>query len=129
MSAARIALLVADAAVALTAIGGGIALATGLEGDRFSLDMLKGTPFRNYVLPGILLAAAVGGSAAVAAALTILEPRAGTLASAVAGVIMIGWIVGEVFLLDQPSAPHWTEVLYFAVGLAMVLLALRLRWA
>jgi hypothetical protein len=40
----------------------------------------------------------------------------------VAGVVMMGWIVGEILLLKQPSAPHWTQVFYFAVGLVMAML-------
>jgi hypothetical protein len=53
---------VVDVFVALTALGGGIALATGLEADRFPLDWLRGTPFRNYVIPGLILAGVVGGA-------------------------------------------------------------------
>src|SRR5215204_4579935 len=30
----------------------------------------------------------------------------------VACVVMMGWIVGEILLLKQPSAPHWTQRLY-----------------
>lgn len=44
-----VALFVVDAFVALTAVGGGIALVDGLERGRFSLEMLRGTPFGSYV--------------------------------------------------------------------------------
>jgi len=53
-----------DGLVALTAVGGGIALSTGLEGDRCPPELLNRTPFTSYVVPGILLAGIVGGSAA-----------------------------------------------------------------
>jgi uncharacterized membrane protein YeiH len=49
---------------ALTAIGGGIALATGV--DKLPAEWLKGTPFRSYLYPGIILTVVVGGSAAAA---------------------------------------------------------------
>jgi hypothetical protein len=47
----REALLVADASVALTALGGGIALATGLEAKRFPVEWQRGTPFSSHLIP------------------------------------------------------------------------------
>jgi hypothetical protein len=88
----RVALLAVDAFAAVTAVGGGLALVTGLEGDRFPADWLRGTPFSSYVVPGLILAGVVGGSAAVAAAATLRSPRAGGRISMLAGMIMIGWI-------------------------------------
>lgn len=38
----------------------------------------------------------------------------------------MGWITGEVLLLNQPTAPHWTEVFYFVTGSSMALLGLAL---
>ncbi len=51
---------------ALTAIGGGLALATGAEGGRFPIELLRETPFSSYVAPGLILAGVVGGTAALA---------------------------------------------------------------
>jgi hypothetical protein len=60
----------------------------------------------------------------VAAVAVLLSPGAGGLASMVAGVIMMGWIVGEVLILKQPMPPHGIEVFYFALGLVMAVLGL-----
>ena len=121
----HIALFAVDALIALTAIPGGIALVTGLERNRYPLDMLKGTPFSSYVIPGLILTVVVGGSAAVASATTALSLDAGVIASIVAGMIMMGWIVGEILILKQPfSRGTLLEAFYFAAGLAMVVLAL-----
>lgn len=127
-SGVRIVLLAVDAFVALTAVGGGIALLTGLEGDRFPVEMLTGTPFGSYVIPGLILAGVAGGSAAVATVAMLIRPRAGGLASMLAGVVMMGWIFGEVLLLDQPSWT-WIEAFYLALGLAMAVLGLIIRRA
>lgn len=123
VSEVRSALVVIDAFVALTAIGGGVALAAGLEANRFPLDWLQGTPFHSYLIPGLILAGVVGGSAAVAAVVTLRAPRAGGLVSVLAGVILLGQITGELVLLNQPA---WSavEVFYFALGLVMVALGL-----
>ena len=53
MNAIRIVLVVVDATVGLTAIGGGIALAAGLEGERYPVEWLTGTPFSSYLIPGL----------------------------------------------------------------------------
>jgi hypothetical protein len=36
-----------------------------------------------------------------------------------AGVILLGQIIGEMLLLAQPDLPSPTEIVYFAVGLLM----------
>jgi hypothetical protein len=77
-------LVALDAFVGLTAVGGGLALAAGLEGDRFPPEYLEGTPFDSYVVPGLILAAAVGGSATVAAIATLRGKEAGGPAAALA---------------------------------------------
>jgi len=114
MEASRIALLVIDAFVGLTALGGGITKATGIA--RLPPALLEGTPFRSYLIPGLVLALVVGGSATVATIATLFDNDAGATTSIVAGVIMVGWIAGELRLLRQQS---WLEAVYFAVGLVM----------
>lgn len=123
---ARIALFAADAFAGLTAVGGGIALATGLEGDRFPPEYLEGTPFSSYVLPGLILAGIVGGSATVAAVVTLRSEKVGGPTSVLAGAIMMGWILGELLILNQPSWT-WIELFYFALGATMAALGLVVR--
>jgi hypothetical protein len=120
----RVVLIVLDAVVGVTAVGGGVALAAGLEGRRYPVAWLEGTPFGSYLVPGLILAVAVGGSAAAAAVLTATTPGAGARVSALAGVILMGQIAGEVRVLRQPIT--WIEVVYFAIGSAMVALGLAL---
>jgi len=93
--------------IALTAIGGGIALLVGLEDARFPLEWLRGTPFENYTIPALLLAIVVGGSALVACVTIIMGHGWGIPASIVAGVIMMGYIVVEYLMLKQsPPRPN-----------------------
>jgi hypothetical protein len=71
----------------------------------------------------------VGGSATGAAAATLRSPRAGGLASLLAGVVLMGWIVGENRILKQPiSRGTWMEAFYFVVGLLMAVLGLTVGW-
>jgi hypothetical protein len=120
----RIVIALLTGFIALTAIGGGIALLSGAEANRFSIEWLAGTPFKNYTIPALLLAIAVGGSSLVACVTTIAGRNVGVPASMVAGLIMMGYVVVEVLILKQvPPGPTPTEYLYFGLGLAIFLLA------
>lgn len=113
------ALILLGGFVALTAIGGGIALATGL--DPLPREWLVGTPFETFLLPGLLLAVLVGGSAAIATFGMLTNPPAGAMLSVVAGGLLMAWIVVEILLLNQPSWTR-TEAIYLGIGVGMVVL-------
>jgi len=127
----RAILVTLDAFAAATAVAGGVALATGREGDRFPTDWLRGTPFRSYVLPGAILAGVVGGSAVTATLATLRQPILGGRVSALAGGALACWIAGEIALLSDdaegPVSP--IEALYAGVGLAMMALGVRVARA
>ncbi|MGD0018036.1 MAG: hypothetical protein ABSD62_02170 [Candidatus Limnocylindrales bacterium] len=122
----RFALFVLDLSAAVSAVIGGIAVAVNV--DSFPREWLAGSPFSDYVLPGAILAVVVGGTAAFAAATAARGPRVGAPASVVAGLVLVGWISGELLVLNQNSAStsprSVVEPIYFVVGLAMVALGL-----
>jgi len=123
-------LFVASVFVALTAAGGGITLAAGV--DKFPADWLIGTPFSSYLIPGLILAIVVGGSAVVAAVATLRRSDAGALTSMLAGAILLGWLVGERLILPPAAFPtqfSWLEAFYVAVGLLMLAPGLVVWWA
>lgn len=107
--------------VTATAIAGGVLLATGREDERFPREILARTPFDNFTVPGWLLGAGVGGSAAISTTAASVSPH-GTRASVPAGAIMMAWIIAEAALAVQPRATA-IEGLYFGLGAAMVGLA------
>jgi len=110
--------------IALTAIGGGIALLIGAEANRIPIEWLDGTPFKDYTIPALFLGIAVGGSSLVACLAILAGRNVATPASMLAGLIMMGYIVVEVSILKQvPPGPTATEYLYFGLGLAICLLA------
>lgn len=115
--------------IALTAIGGGIAMLIGLEDSRFPLEWLRGTPFPDYTIPALILAIVVGGSSLLACISLIIGLRWRFDTAIGAGIIMMGFIVVEYLLLQQePPGPTVIEYLYFALGLAIVLVA-GYRWS
>lgn len=121
----RIALIVLDVLIGVLGVGGGIATATGA--DPFPPEWIAGTPFSSYLLPGIILTLAVGGTAAVASVGMLRRAAWGPLASVFAGASMIGFLVGEILILKQPVVPTVTEMVFLAVGAAMVGLGLAVR--
>ena len=109
---------------AVSAVGGGIALAAGLLG--VPVTLLRHTPFDSFVVPGIFLAVIIGGSATIGAtALLNQRPRA-LVTSGAAGAVMVGWILGETLLLEGFS---WLQGVYLLTGSLAVVATIRLSWA
>ncbi len=120
-------LFVASVFVALTAVFGGITLAMGV--DKFPAEWLDGTAFSSYLIPGVILAVVVGGSAVAAAIATLRSTNTGALTSILAGAILLGWLVGERLILPRAAFPpqfQWLENIYIAAGLLMLVPALTL---
>jgi hypothetical protein len=114
-------LFAASVFVALTAVFGGITLALGF--DKFPADWLNGTVFRSYLIPGLILAVVVGGSATVAAVAALRRSDTGSFISMLAGAILLGWLLGERLILPSRAfVPQfwWLEAIYIAAGLLMV---------
>jgi hypothetical protein len=127
VNAARIVRTILDAVVGVTTAGGGAALAAGLEGGRYPAEWLKGTPFSDYLIPGLILAVVVGGAARPRLSRSCSPPGVGAWVSVLAGVILVGQIGGEIRLLKQRITG--IEVAYVAAGLAMMAIGLTLGGA
>jgi hypothetical protein len=116
----RVTLAVVDGFAAISAIGGGYAVMVGAI--KPGPDLAAG-PFSwlisDYFVAGEILLIVIGGTALVALVATLLSRTAGAGFSATAGLVMMGWIVSEVFIVGT----HWLQLVYFAVGLAMLAVA------
>ena len=110
--------------VGVTAVLGGVELITGFP-IRQPVEWLAGTPFDSYLVPGLLLAGIVGGSAALAFIAALRADPRWPRAAIVAGVVLCGWIVAEMVLLDQPTTPTVAEVAYLVIGACLVVLGWR----
>ena len=95
----RLTLVVLEAFVALTSLACGVGLAVGAI--QFPLAWLQGTPFSDYTIPGLVMATIVGGSSLLAAATILTGHEGGVLASALAGLLLIGFEVVEVVIIDR----------------------------
>jgi hypothetical protein len=95
----RLILVGLETFVALTSIVYGVGLAVGVV--QFPPAWLQGTPFSDYVIPGLVMAIIVGGGSLLAAATILTGSKVGVLMSACAGLLLIGFEVVEVAIVDR----------------------------
>ena len=114
----RIAIVALAAFIALSAIGGGIAMLAGAM--QFPVEWLRNTPFSDYTIPALVLAIVVGGSSLLAAVTVFTGREVGVFTSLAAGLIMAGYEVVEVVTIKQIV---WAQGLYFGLGLMLFGLA------
>jgi hypothetical protein len=108
--------------VGLTAFPSGLLLAFFAHGSKLvPLSLLEDSPFRTFLIPGLLLAFVVGGLNLLAAVLTISKSPWSSLASLFAGGSLVVFIVTESLLVKGHSP---LQLLYFSLGLAIALLSL-----
>ncbi|WP_314094172.1 hypothetical protein [Microbacterium foliorum] len=107
---------------AVSAFAGGIGLiATGGLG--MPQSFLDDGPFRSFVWPGLILIGVVGGSQGLAAGLLLARRESALLWSAAAGFGMIVWIFTETGMIRGMS---WLQALYFATGIAQLVVVMAL---
>jgi hypothetical protein len=99
--AIRIMLAVIEAFIGLGAVGGGIAILTGAFNQWLPPAWLQGTPFSDYTIPGLILLIVIGGGMVVAAATVFVQREWAVLLSAGMGLVMIGFEIFEVVILDR----------------------------
>lgn len=115
-------LLVVQALVAVTAVAGGIALILGATVPSLASvlvppnEYLVGSPFASYLVPGILLAALLGGIHVVAFVTTLRRTPGNRFIAAATGFGMLIWVFVQMIFI--PFSP--LQLLYFALGLAEV---------
>lgn len=106
----------------LSAVYGAIGLLTGTIG--MPDTWLEGTPFESWVVPGLALLLVVAVPMLAAAVLEARDaPRAAT-ASAVAGLLQVGWIAVELLIMHrydplQPIVLALATLLLAATGLRL----------
>ena len=99
----------------ISAVGGGIALMTGVIPKQAS--WIQHTDFASMYFPGVILMAMVGGSSVIAT-LAMMKRAAGWQLSAIlAGVVMLLWIVAEIASI---RGFHFLQVIYFVTGAAVI---------
>lgn len=109
--------------LALTTIAGGVALITDSMG--MPVELLEGSPFSNYSIPGLSLAVIVGGNALIAVVLLFRKSKFSYLFSAAAGfVIMIFEFVEVQAVGTIDGLGQFLQIFYFGLGTLIVVLSM-----
>jgi hypothetical protein len=104
--------------------GGALIAAPGGTLLRMPLSLVEKTPFRTFLIPGIVLCVFVGGSS-TAAGWLVIRRRASSPAWAIAaGAILIGWIASEMAMIGYL---HWAQAAYLGCGIAIFAAGIYLR--
>jgi hypothetical protein len=106
----------------VSAIGGGIAMLL-TDGLGMPRSMLAGSPFADFVWPALVLLVVVGGTQALAAALLLRRRRSAPAWAAVAGLVMMTWILVETAIIRGFSV---LQGLYWVGGAAELVLVVAL---
>lgn len=118
-----VALIVLTIFLALSAFAGGIQLLEGTYAP--PVDMLSGSIFHNFMIPGLALGLIVGGSALFAAILLIRKSKFATLFATTAGIIIMFFEFVEVLAIGSPAgAARFMQILYFGLGTLIVIVSL-----
>jgi hypothetical protein len=111
--------------VGIGAVPAGIVMIVDPSGSSLwmSVEMLRNSPFLNFLIPGIFLLVVNGILSLLASAASFERHRfAGEIAVGL-GTFLILWIVIQVWWLGI----HWLHFLYFGLGIVELVLGLMLR--
>jgi hypothetical protein len=93
---------------------------------RMPLEMLEGSPFRSFLIPGLILFLVNGVGNAVSAILCFRRNRIAGFTGMVFGFGLIIWIFVQVSMI---GGGHWLQYLYFGLGILLLVLGIAMREA
>jgi len=105
----------------LSGLLGGFMLISDPSGSNISLNLewLEGTPFPNFLIPGIVLFLFIGLGNVVGAGFTIFKKANAGLIGAIFGLILMIWIVFQVLWIGYQD---FLQPLYFSAGMLQAVL-------
>lgn len=99
--------------------GGSLILYPDGSNIQLSLELLKPTPFTNYLIPGIVLFIANGLGSLLVLVKILLDHKDYWLWVIAQGLILSGWIIFQILLIQFVYFLHFV---LFAAGIALIVL-------
>lgn len=108
----------------ISALFGGCMLITDPSGEimQMPLDMLKNSPFSDFLIPGIILFALNGVSSILIAVLSILKVKFYPYCIILQGGILILWLTIQIIMIRMFSPPF--HIPYYFVGVILMVLGI-----
>jgi hypothetical protein len=124
--AGRIA-IVALVVLGVGALAGGVALVSKPDGSvmQFDVSLLAGSPFSDFLIPGLILGGLFGVGSLVVAAMGLRRSRLAPFLAFAIGCAQMIWIVVELAIIGELSFLH---PLFFGVGLVIAVASARWGW-
>jgi len=112
--------------IAVAAIASGISMINSPDGITLNLQtyLLDNTPFKNFLIPGILLTFFVGGVNLVAFFYNIFKKQNRFSWAIAGGIVITGWVLTEMILT---GFVHWLHFIYMAFGVLIILISYQLK--
>ena len=124
----RIIIIILLMIVGSGAIYGGWMLIQDPSGESmtFPVELLEGTPFKNYFIPGVILIVSVGLMSIFVAILTMIGAKKYPVSLIFQGGVLIGWLSIELLLNSAFFHPVYHYPL-FAIGIMLIVLGVLFR--
>ena len=103
--------------------GGGMVIDPSGSSLEMPLEMLRDSPFSDFLIPGIVLLTVNGFCSLGGAFLTFRRHRLTGLAAIGLGLFLVAWIVIQVYWV---GGIHWLHVLFFGLGVVELFLGVLL---
>jgi hypothetical protein len=112
--------------IGIGALFGGALLVISPDGQylQMSTDILQNSPFRNFLIPGIILFLLIGVGNVISAVLCFKMHRIAGFAGLFFGFGLIIWIFVQVNMI---GGGNWLQYLYFLLGIIEILLGILMR--
>ena len=115
----RVLLIVLTLFLSLAAFEGGIQLLIGFYTP--PVEMLNGSIFKDFTIPGLALGIIVGGSALFTAILLLRKNKFSLLASVTTGVIIMFFEFVEMLAIGSPAGPaRFMQIFFFGMGTVII---------
>lgn len=103
--------------------GGGGAILNPVDPMGISADVLKNSPFSNFLIPGIILLLVIGFGNIFAAAVLYFKYEYSLYISHFMGLALVGWIVVQCIMMKTINILH---TIYFFIGAVETVLSLKI---
>ena len=109
--------------VAVGAIPAGLAMILKPDGSilHLPIDILKGSPFKDFLIPGLFLLGINGLAGLAGAVLCFMHSRFSAISGLILGLGLVVWIIVQLLTTGLIS---WMQPAYFAIGLVEIVLGL-----